>query len=274
MDEHITTDLRFSIVPHWVTNADITDRAIRLYSVLAKFADSETGQAFPGRTRLSNELRCSLKSVDRAVVELESIGAVRKTQRVKDGRYQSSVYTVVRIDPASAVSRPRVTDDATPCQGGRDPVSPVTHRTITTEQDPLELEPLNDIPKPEKRMTRLPEDWQPPQRLMEMFATKWPNLDPDFEVENFINYWLGAGTRKADWDRTFQGWMNRNQRDANKRGPVRKERMTNNQKAALLAMQYRERAQQEKELETFGNKNQAKEIENLATDWMKGVDDD
>jgi len=142
---NITTDLRFSMVPHWVTDSGISDRALRLYSVLAKFADAETGQAFPGRTRLSNELSCSLKSVDRAVSELIELGAVKKTQRVKDGHYQSSLYTVVRVDPGSDQTRPRVTDDATPRHDGPDPVSPVTHRTITTEPEPLKQEPLNDI---------------------------------------------------------------------------------------------------------------------------------
>ena len=145
MEDEVTTDLRFSIVPHWIIKHDISDRALRLYSVLAGFADSETNQAFPGRTRLSKELRCSLKSVDRAVMELEAIGAIRKRQRVKDGHYQSSLYTVVRIDPGSGVTQPRVTDDATPCQDRRDPVSPVTHITRTTELEPLKQEPLNDI---------------------------------------------------------------------------------------------------------------------------------
>jgi hypothetical protein len=145
MEDQVTTDLRFSIVPHWIIKHDISDRALRLYSVLAGFADSETNQAFPGRTRLSKELRCSLKSVDRAVGELEQIGAIRKKQRVKDGHYQSSLYTVVRIDPASSVTLPRDTHDATPRQDRRDPVSPVTHRTRTTELEPLEQKPVNYI---------------------------------------------------------------------------------------------------------------------------------
>jgi len=274
MEEQITTDLRFSMIPHWLLATNVSNTALRLYAVLAKFADSETGQAFPGRTRLSKELDCSLKTVDRAVAELIELGAIRKVQRVKDNYYQSSLYTVVRIDPASTVTRPRDIDDATPRHERRDPVSPVTHRTITSELEPLKQEPLNKIPKTEKRMTSFPEDWQPSERLLEMFTTKWPDLDQEYEVENFINYWLGAGTRKADWDRTFQGWMNRNQRDAKKR-PVNKypERMTNNQKAALLAMQYREKAQREKEIEAPVNPNQTKAIEAEVTSWMKGIDE-
>jgi len=144
MDE-IEVDIKFSIVPHWVIDSGISARAVRLYAVLAKFADAETAQAYPGRTRLSKELHCSLKSVDRAVAELESIGAIKKRQRVNEGVYQSSLYTVVRSNPASRVTRPRVKADATPRQGRRDPVSGVTHRTITTELEPLNIEPLNNI---------------------------------------------------------------------------------------------------------------------------------
>jgi hypothetical protein len=47
-----------------------------------------------------------------------------------------------------------------------------------------------------------------------MFPEKWPSLDPEYEIENFINYWLGEGKPKADWDRTFQGWMSRNEKQA------------------------------------------------------------
>lgn len=145
MSDKITTDLRFSMVPAWVLDSGISDKAIRLYAVLAGYADSETGQAFPGRSLLAKRMGCSLKTVDRAVTELIGVGAIRKQQRVSEGHYQSSLYTVVRIDPTSRKTRPLVTDDATPRHTRRDPVSPVTHRTITTELEPYEQESLNNM---------------------------------------------------------------------------------------------------------------------------------
>jgi len=144
MNDHITTDLRFSIVPAWLLDSGVSDKAIRLYAVLAGYADAETGHAYPGRTLLSRRLDCSTKTVDRAVAELINAQAIKKQQRVKDGHYQSSLYTVVRIDPASPKSRPSVKDDATPRHSRRDPVSPVSQRTITTELEPLKQEPLNN----------------------------------------------------------------------------------------------------------------------------------
>ena len=202
MEDEVTTDLRFSIVPHWIIKHDISDRALRLYSVLAGFADSETNQAFPGRTRLSKELRCSLKSVDRAVSELEGIGAVRKTQRVKDGHYQSSLYTVIRIDPASGVSRPRATDDATPRQDRRDPVSPVTHITRTTELEPLKQKPLI------KRNTKkTADDYEPSNKITEGFEEQYPGLILDVELENFRDHHMAKGSDFKDWDRAFRKWL-------------------------------------------------------------------
>ena len=58
------------------------------------------------------------------------------------------------------------------------------------------------------RATRLPDDWQPSERLMEMFTTKWPSLDPNLHIENFKLYWKAAGRPMKDWDAAFQKWMN------------------------------------------------------------------
>lgn len=133
MTDKLDTDVRFSIIPEWLLDMDVSDKAIRLYAVLARYADNDTQNAFPGRTLLARRLKCSLKSIDRAAEELITQGAVSRKQRVKDGKYQSSIYTVHRTGP-------RVTHDATPRHTRRDPVSPVTNRTRTTE-----LELPNDI---------------------------------------------------------------------------------------------------------------------------------
>jgi len=93
-----------------------------------------------------------------------------------------------------------------------------------------------------KRPQRLPDDWFPSDRLLEMFPTKWPSLDAEWETENFINYWLGSGKPKADWDRTFQGWMNRNERDnQNRIGRRVQPKLSNAERAALLVQELENR---------------------------------
>jgi hypothetical protein len=146
MTDNIQADIRFSIVPEWLVFSGVSDRALRLYAILARYADNDSFQAFPSRGLLAKRCNCSLKSVDRAVEELIEFGAIVKKRRIKDNHYQSSLYTIKRSGPvdvanggdmgdaraASVVTLGGVTGDATAA-------SRVTHRTITTE-----LEPLNE----------------------------------------------------------------------------------------------------------------------------------
>jgi hypothetical protein len=137
MNHQINTDLRFSIIPEWVLDADISDRAIRLYSILARYADNETLQAFPSRETLGKRAFCNAKAVTKAIDELVVIGAVIKQHRKQGESYQSNLYTLRRVGPI--LTPPRVSfdtgvgSDLTPPRVSDDPL------TITTE-----LEPLND----------------------------------------------------------------------------------------------------------------------------------
>lgn len=80
----VTADVRFAVIPEWVLDADISPGAVRLYAVLARFADNETLIATRGRKALADRMRCALKSLDRYVSELESIGAVTVVRRERD----------------------------------------------------------------------------------------------------------------------------------------------------------------------------------------------
>lgn len=64
--------------------------------------------------------------------------------------------------------------------------------------------------------TKLPDDWQPSERLLEMFQSKWPDVNQELETENFILYFTGEGRKKRDWDKAFQMWMNKAQAHAPK----------------------------------------------------------
>lgn len=79
----------YAIVPEWVLDADVSDRAVRLFAILARYADAD-GRAFPGRPKLAKRLRCSSSSIDRAVEELAAIAAVVTTARFRDDGSRSS----------------------------------------------------------------------------------------------------------------------------------------------------------------------------------------
>jgi len=134
MNDTLTAELRFSMIPEWIIDSGVSDKAIRLYCVLARYADNETHRAFPSRETLAKRMGCHAKSVDRAASELLKIGAVTKKQR----HNSSLVYTLM-------MSRGVDTD----VQGVVTPVSrgvdTDVHLTITTELEPSNIEPLNDI---------------------------------------------------------------------------------------------------------------------------------
>ena len=94
-----TTDLPFAIVPEWLIDADVSDRAFRVYALLARYADSDGSGAIPGRKRMAQRLGCSVDTIDRAVAELLACGAIEREHRYVEGRQTSNAYVVRRIPP-------------------------------------------------------------------------------------------------------------------------------------------------------------------------------
>jgi len=59
--------------------------------------------------------------------------------------------------------------------------------------------------KQKKRASRLPDDWSPKQRHYELAAENGVVVEK--ELPKFRDYFLGNGTVKVDWDRTFNNWL-------------------------------------------------------------------
>jgi hypothetical protein len=89
----IHIDRRFAILDEWLLDLPVSDRAIRLYAILARYADHQTQKAFPSRATLAERLRCSPASIDRAAKELVEHGAMSKRMRFNS----SIVYTLHTI---------------------------------------------------------------------------------------------------------------------------------------------------------------------------------
>lgn len=118
----------FTIIPEWILDADMSDRAVRLYGVLHRYLGrNET--AWPSRQTLAGRLRCSTKSVDRALEELAGLGAVVVRHRYRsDGSQTSSDYLLVTEAPrhgwgggAPPVSTPLATRVAVKRASEREP---------------------------------------------------------------------------------------------------------------------------------------------------------
>jgi hypothetical protein len=109
----------FGRVPTWLLDAAVSDRAIRLFALLTRYADRE-GRGFPGRRALAERLRCSVDSVDRALRELVDAGAGRIEERWAvdgDGGRLTNDYHLLEHrdeDPGRTDAAPPGRTDAAP----------------------------------------------------------------------------------------------------------------------------------------------------------------
>lgn len=125
----------FAQIPEWIIDADISDRAVRVFAVLNRYAN-DAGYAFPGRTRMAQRCLCSSASIDRALNELRDIGAITSVQRIENGAIIGNDYWLWPATPSSPVHMGRRTSDATPGVTGDATVgAPVTRQ---------ERKPLNE----------------------------------------------------------------------------------------------------------------------------------
>ena len=194
MEQSIRLERRFAIIDEWLLNLDISDRAVRLYAVLARYADSETHKAYPSRATLAERLRCSTASVDRAALELVDAGAMTKKQR----HNSSIVYT---LQVSSPMTRGVLTHD----EGGS---SPVTRGVITGDEltRTTELEPDNYIEKKSKKATSIPDRFALSDSLREAMMGRHPSLDLDEQVDAFVDFHTAKGSVFKSWDAAFRTW--------------------------------------------------------------------
>jgi len=238
MDEQLNTDLRFSIVPEWVLDADVSDRAVRLYSVLARYADNETLQAFPSRETLAKRCKCHTKSIDRAIDELVLLGAIAKRHRKANNGYQSNIYTLRRIPTPQ--SPPRDNADARVGTPQSPPGDTGVELTITTELEPSNVKPLN------YKNEKFDSFWDVyPRKENKPRARK--EFDKAIKRVEFTILLAGAERYRDDPNRNAEYTMHpstwlHNDSWENELLPQRERKLTNAENAAMLAMKYREQA--------------------------------
>lgn len=99
----VDADNRFAIVPEWILyHPDLSAQAVRLYGVLSRHTDDKTRSGSPGRAKLAARMSCSRDTVDRAVDELVSAGAVDVVNRWRDKAKtirDSNVYRLKTVAP-------------------------------------------------------------------------------------------------------------------------------------------------------------------------------
>lgn len=111
-------DNYFSMIPEWVLDAEVSGNAVRLYCVLQRYANSH-GTCFPSRMTLARRMHLHVRTVDRCVDELESIGAIVVTRtKATDGDWANNTYLVITAMPAGVATNNALPSDKNCTTGG------------------------------------------------------------------------------------------------------------------------------------------------------------
>lgn len=132
MSRRMGADNYFSMIPEWVLDADVSAKAVRLYCVLQRYANSH-GVCFPSRTTLAERCKCSIRTIDQAIDELQQIGALLVAKsRSERGDWANNSYTVVTVDPHGVVQKTTLPSAENDTTGGAE-----NDTTGSAENDPL-----------------------------------------------------------------------------------------------------------------------------------------
>jgi hypothetical protein len=190
----LPVDENFTIVPNeWLRNTGLSPVANFL---LIYLLSHEVGYEIRVR-QIVSETKIGVKAFRSAIKELQAENWVSVSRaKEPDGKLGSYRYELnsTRV-PQGTVARSTVAQ------------STVAEGTLLRRQ----LRE-NNYREDNKRAIKLPKDWMPSERLLEMFDSKWPDIDRDYEIEQFCTYWWSTGKTKVDWDMTFQNWMGRAQK--------------------------------------------------------------
>lgn len=189
----------FAQIPERLLDADVSDRAIRLWCVLHRHAD-KGGRAWPGRPKLAERIRCGVSSLDRALLELESTGLlVVEPHYREDGSRGTNSYWLWPAVPRD-----------TPLPTGEQCPSPLVTAPLPTGDAAEGNESQrNESQKPigAGKRRRLPDPFIVTASMQEWSAQKFPAVDWREQTEQFRDHHRGNGTIKLDWEATWRTWI-------------------------------------------------------------------
>ncbi|MEU1602674.1 hypothetical protein [Micromonospora matsumotoense] len=102
--ERAELSVQFGKVPGWLYELAPSSNAIRIYGYLDyKFGNSKRG-IFPGQATLAEANKLSVKAVQRALQELQEVGALKVTRR---GQGKTNLYRLMWNNPAKPKKAPQ-----------------------------------------------------------------------------------------------------------------------------------------------------------------------
>ena len=97
-DAHRGRRMPFVIMP-WVVldNDTLTAHDVMVYATIARYADRNSGEAWPSRSTVARMARCDIKTVDRSVQRLVDSGLLEKQRRKTVLGDDSNLYIVHEV---------------------------------------------------------------------------------------------------------------------------------------------------------------------------------
>ncbi len=198
----------FAQTPEWLLDADVSDRAIRLFAILTRYA-GEKDRAFPGRPKIAERCRCSVNSIDRAMAELVEVHAIVIEPHYRpDGSRTSNSYWIWPAVPEEGC--PQGGGGVAPPVGRGAPTDGEASRNDSQRNERQGKESQASVPAARKQPHRLPEQFLLTAEMHAWAADHVPAIDARLETAQFCDYWRSAGgssALKLDWTAAWRVWM-------------------------------------------------------------------
>ena len=199
--------------------------------VLLNIANHQGEQgAWPSIPTLARLAKVSDRRVQQILNELVAMGELRVDPRAAGyGSIKTNRYWVTLTCPATCDGSFAHREVKSVSRGGEvdftDGVKPVSlGGEVDFTQNNIKPKENQNKTKESKKQSLLDESWQPSEKLLTMFPTKWPLLKPSEDTEAFRLYHRAKGSKFVDWDLAYQQWMNRAQKWAAEKQPAQTER--------------------------------------------------
>ena len=168
--------------------------------VLIKLADNANDQGFcwPSHQYIADQCEISKRSVINHISALEEMGLVTVKKRKKESGGNHSNYYYLHFDGVKNLHGGSENSAPSPSENS----APITCHSL----EPVK-EPISDKaePKKEKRMTQLPDSFEPNANNIE--TAKKAGIDIEYQLQQFKDWHLAKGSKYKDWNRAFNTWI-------------------------------------------------------------------
>lgn len=186
----------FGLVTLRLVLAPVSDRAVRVFALLAASYADRDGKAFPSRGRIAQDLAVSTDTVDRAIAELTAAGFLGVSKRHTDKGDQTSNLYILRYagGEVEAVAVEEEQGGRKSAAGGAAPVRLPGRKSAAggSRTDAAPRTSTLQDPDPANQTTHTQTDARPLSRCHQRFAefrAVWP-----------AGYWTGHEAALRQWE--------------------------------------------------------------------------